>query len=117
MFGNHRRRPPRPLPSGDTFYTPNAGALRTEIERRSATVLVWLHQAPAWLLPVTLAGLLLGGLLVSGIVGALLLTLLALAIAWLAFLAWPRLDTGHRTVRCLAVGILAALATAQTGLF
>lgn len=117
MFGKPRRRPPRPLPPGETLYTPGAGALRHSIERRSALPLVWLHQTPGWFLPLVLAALLLGGLLVSGPLGAVLLALLAAVIGWLAFLAWPRLERGHRTVRCVAVTVLAVLAVTQTGLF
>lgn len=122
MSGNREQRPsdgPRDAsPRGSRpFYTPGAGGFRHAVERRSAVPLVWLHQAPRWILPAAMAGVLLGGLLLEGIPGAALLVLLAVFIGWLAFLAWPALSTGQRTLRCAALVVLVGLALARVGLF
>ncbi|MDA8372216.1 MAG: hypothetical protein M0026_20435 [Nocardiopsaceae bacterium] len=107
----------RPLPQGDAFYTPNASALRREVERRSAVPLVWLHNAPRWILPVTLAGVFVAGLVLAGIAGALLLGLLAVFFAWLAFLAWPGLRTGERAMRVIVILTLLGLGLLHIGVF
>jgi hypothetical protein len=56
----------RPLPKGDTLYTPGASAARQAAERRSARPLMYLHQLPAWIAPLVLVGLLIAGLAVKG---------------------------------------------------
>jgi len=113
--GGREGRGSRPLPQGDAFYTPGAGRLRREIERRSAVPLVWLHQAPRWILPTCMAGVFLAGLLLSGPLGALLLALLALFFSWLAFLAWPSLRTGERAMRVVVIGVLLVFGVLQSG--
>lgn len=91
--------------------------MRREVERISAPVLIWLHQMPRWVLPLLMAGVFLGGLAASGMAGAALLGVLALFLAWLAFIAWPTLRSPQRTLRCVAIAILIALALTQLGLF
>ncbi|GAA3755520.1 hypothetical protein HDA32_004169 [Spinactinospora alkalitolerans] len=110
-------RPARPLPEGDAFYTPDAGGVRRRIEQRSAVALVWLHNAPRWILPVAMALVFVSGLLLAGIAGALLLAALALFFTWLAFLAWPTLRGAERAMRCVVVVTLLGLAVLQTGIF
>ncbi|WP_017536653.1 DUF6703 family protein [Nocardiopsis halophila] len=107
------RRARRPLPKGGSFFTPGAGPLRRRIEQASAVPLVWLHQAPRWILPVAMAGVFIAGLLLAGPLGGLLLVVLAAFIGWLAFLAWPGLRTGERAMRLLVVGGLAAMGAIQ----
>lgn len=106
---------PRHLPKGDSFYTPGAGPLRHAVERHSAVPLVWLHNAPRWILPVVMALVFIGGLLLTGVIGAVLLGVLALFIGWLGFLAWPTLNSGARAMRVLVVAILLALGVLQSG--
>ncbi|WP_398694710.1 DUF6703 family protein [Streptomonospora wellingtoniae] len=108
---------PRPLPAGDTFYTPGASRLRREIERRSAVPLVWLHNAPRLLLPAVMGVVLIAGLVLAGLAGAVLLVLLAAFFGWLAFLTWPRLRGGERIMRVAAVAVLLGLGLLQSGLF
>ncbi|MDA0564035.1 hypothetical protein LG943_06800 [Streptomonospora sp. S1-112] len=105
------------MPAGDSFYTPGAGRLRREVERRSAVPLVWLHNAPRLLLPATMAVVLIAGLVLPGVAGALLLALLAAFFGWLAFLAWPRLRGGERAMRVGVVAVLLVLGVLQSGLF
>nr|WP_155998891.1 DUF6703 family protein [Streptomonospora sp. PA3] len=105
------------MPQGDAFYTPGAGRLRQEIERRSAVPLIWLHNAPRLLLPAVMGAVLIAGLVLAGVVGALLLGLLALFFAWLAFLTWPRLRGAERITRVAAIAVLLGLGLLQSGLF
>lgn len=106
-------RPVRPLPEGETFFTPGATGMRAAVERRSSTVLVYLHQMPRWILPLLIAALMLAGLVVPGPMGALALTLVAAFLGWLAYLSWPSLTAGKRTIRVLTTVVLLALAIAQ----
>lgn len=104
------RRPAsqRPLPKGDSFATPDAAPLRARLERRSATVLVFLHRLPRWVPFVLMLGLLAAALVLKGVLGGLLLILLAVVLSWLAFVSWPNLGTGDRAFRVLAVVVVLA---------
>ncbi|WP_017625168.1 DUF6703 family protein [Nocardiopsis chromatogenes] len=107
------RRAGRPLPKGESFFTPGAGPLRRSIEQASAVPLVWLHQAPRWILPVAMAAVFIAGLLLAGPLGGVLLVALAAFIGWLAFLAWPSLRSGERMMRVVVVAGLAAMGVIQ----
>lgn len=108
--GQARARRPRPLPPGDTLFTPGASPARSSVEQRSATTLLWMHQLPAWLVPVLAVALLVTGLAVSGWGGAVALLLLAAALGWLAAVSWPRLSAQGRLLRVLVVGVVIAVA-------
>jgi uncharacterized protein DUF6703 len=109
-LGARRARPPRPLPSGDTLFTPDPSPARASIEQRSATPLLWLHQLPRWLLPVLVVALLVTGLAIAGWAGAIALFALAGVLGWLAAVSWPRLNAQGRAMRVLSVGLLIAAA-------
>ena len=104
------QRRPRPLPEGDTLFTPQASPARQAIERRSATTLLWLHQLPRWLAPVLAVALLVAGLAVSGWAGAIALVGLAVVLAWLASLSWPQLSAQGRVLRIAVVGLVILVA-------
>lgn len=107
------RRPPasqRPLPAGDTLATPNASPLRRTLERRSATLLVFLHRLPRWVPFVLMLGLLAAAMLLRGVLGGVFLGILALLLSWLAFLSWPNLSAGHRGFRVVSVLVVLAFA-------
>ncbi len=112
---DERRRPDtgRPLPQGDSLFTPGAGRLRREVERRSAVPLVWLHQRPRWLPPVVLGALFVAGLMAPGALGALCLLLVAAFFLWLAFLTWPSLNRRQRVPRVLMTLVVLVLAVAR----
>jgi O-antigen ligase len=103
----------RPLPKGNTLYTPNGSPTRQAAERRSARPLLYLHQLPRWVPPVVLAVLLIVGLAVKGPGGAAALCGLAVVLGWLAALSWPRLTTGGRAGRLLVLAVLLAIAGYQ----
>ncbi|MBO0826843.1 MAG: hypothetical protein J2P24_03595 [Streptosporangiales bacterium] len=96
------------MPRGDTFATPDASPLRSWIERRSATLLVFLHRLPRWVPLVLMLALLAAALLVKGVVGAVFLVALAVILVWLAFVSWPMLRPGDRTFRVLAIVVVLA---------
>jgi hypothetical protein len=104
--GRGRQRRPRPLPQGNTLFTPGASPARASIEHRSATSLLWMHQLPAWLLPVLGVILLVTGLAVSGWGGAIALCGLAGLLGWLAAVSWPRLSLQGRLLRVVATAAI-----------
>ncbi|MGN6792519.1 MAG: DUF6703 family protein [Streptosporangiaceae bacterium] len=108
-----RQRRPRPLPPGNTLFTPDASPARASVEQRSATPLLWMHQLPAWLLPVLAVALLVTGLAVSGWGGAVALAGLAVVLGWLALLSWPRLSAQGRLLRLLAVAAVLVIAVVR----
>ncbi|GHC89226.1 hypothetical protein GCM10007079_35020 [Nocardiopsis terrae] len=108
-----RPGPGRPLPPGDSLFTPGAGRLRREVERRSAVPLVWLHQRPRWLPPAVLGALFVAGLTAPGWLGALCLLLVVVSFLWLAFLTWPSLNRQQRIPRILMVSVVLVLAVAR----
>jgi hypothetical protein len=95
------------------MFTPGASGLRQSVERRSAAPLAFLHQLPALVPALVLAGLLVAGLAVRGPGGAAALCCLAAALGWLAFLSWPRLPGRGRLGRAAAIACLLALAAVQ----
>jgi hypothetical protein len=99
---------PKPLPRGDSFFTPGAGPLRRSVERRSAVLLVWLHQQRKALVGAIPLGLMVAVAVITGpwvlLPGALLLAL----VGWVSFLAWPVAGIGARILRLLVLAFLAA---------
>jgi hypothetical protein len=113
---SNRSRParkPRPLPKGNTLFTPDATPGREALERRSATSLLWLHQLPPWLFPVLTACLLVAGFALHGWAGAIVLLCLAAVLAWLAALSWPRLTGQGRGLRVIIVAAIVAVAVVR----
>ena len=103
----------RPLPTGDSLYTPGAGDARRRVEQSSAKPLVWLHQQPVWFPPVVVAVLLIVGLAVPGWLGAVALVLVAGFLGWLASLSWPRVNRNGRLLRVAAVAGVLVVAVIQ----
>jgi hypothetical protein len=103
-------RRPRPLPRGNTLFTPRASAARQTLEHRSAGPLLWLHQLPPWLVPMLAAGLLVAGLAVRGLFGGIALAGVAVLLGWLAALSWPRLSGQGRLLRVAVIAAVLAAA-------
>ncbi|HTP17192.1 MAG TPA: DUF6703 family protein [Streptosporangiaceae bacterium] len=103
----------RPIPPGNSLYTPGASPARQSAERRSAALLVFLHQLPVWVLPVVLVALLVAGLTVAGWIGAVALLAVAAVLGLLAFISWPRLTARGRTGRAAAIACVLAVAVLQ----
>ncbi len=98
----------RPLPQGQSFYTPGSSGVRRSVERHSGAALVFMHQLPRWALPVVTIGLMLVGLAGPLWVGLPALGVLILLLSWLGFLSWPSLETQARVLRVLVVVVLVA---------
>lgn len=98
-----QRRRPKPLPPGGQLFTPGSSPARQAIERRSAAVLLMLHQMPAWLAPVVLVALLVTGFAVRTWPGAVALGGVAAVLSWLAALSWPRLNVQGRLLRVTVI--------------
>ncbi len=107
------RRRVRPLPTGGTLFTPSASAARRATERHSARALLYLYQLPRWVPAVVLVILFVVGRAVRGPGGAVALCALAAVLGWLAAVSWPRLTTGSRAGRLLAVAVIVAYAGYQ----
>jgi hypothetical protein len=95
------------------MYTPGASAGRRAVERRSAALLVYLHQLPRWVPPVVLAVLLIAGLTVHGVLGGIALVAVALVLVWLAVVSWPSLSPAGRVVRVAVIALVIAAAVVQ----
>jgi hypothetical protein len=106
------RRPaqPRSRTTAEPPRTPVTAPARQSLVRSSAAPLLWLHQVPRWLLPLLMAALLVAGLAIRGVIGGAALCGVALVLAWLAALSWPRLGVPARVLRAAAVAAMLALA-------
>lgn len=108
-----RTRSDRPLPAGESLYTPGAGGPRSTVEHASARPLVFLHQLPAWLPPLAMLALLITGFTLRGWAGATALVLVAVLLGWLGYVSWPALATRGRLLRVAAVACVLAIAVVQ----
>ncbi len=84
-------------------------SLRTDVERRSAVLLVALSRAPRWLVAVLIAAVFLGMLLLPTVPALLCLVVLLAFLGWLGYLSWPGLDSRGRSLRVLGVLVLLAV--------
>jgi len=83
---------------------------RDRLERRSIPVLLALRRVPHWVMFLVVLGCVVGGLLLTGPLAAALLGIVAVFLAWLLGLAWPRLSEAQRLVRGLTVVLVAGSA-------
>ena len=72
---------------------------RRRVELQAGPVVVLLGKLPRVVPFLLVFGLLIGGLVAEGVVGAALLTLLALLMGVLLYLAWPALTQQSRVLR------------------
>ncbi|MBA9006880.1 DUF6703 family protein [Thermomonospora cellulosilytica] len=92
---------------------PHAPGLRGAIERRSAVPVVFLHRLPVWVPLLAVFALLAVGMAGTGWVAAAALGVLALLLAWFAYLNWPALRIGGRTLRVAAITVLVVSAAGR----
>jgi hypothetical protein len=111
--GSRRQSRVRPLPPGDSLFSPEASSARAAAEQRSARPLLFLHQMPAAVAPIAAVVLLIAGLAIRGPGGAVALVGVAAALGWLAAISWPRLAAAGRAGRVLAVAVMLGLAVWQ----
>ena len=95
------------------MYTPGASPGRQAVERRSATLLVYLHRLPRWVPLVVLAALVITGLAVHGAGGGIALAGVALVLLWLAVVSWPSQPPAGRLARALVIALVIGAAVVQ----
>jgi len=89
--------------------TPGASGTRQAVERVSARPLFFLVHLPKWVPMVVALGLLITGFIVPGLLGAAALLLVAIFLGWLAYMAWPRVNTAGRVARVVAMACMVVL--------
>jgi hypothetical protein len=100
----------RPLPQGNSFFTPQASPLRREVERASAPLLVLFHRLPRPVFGALPLLLLVLGAFLPVPIALVCLALALLLLGWLAFLSWPRASGGQRVMRLLVPGLVVLIA-------
>ena len=123
----HPARRPQQRPSKPGHRRPGAPAtpppvaatgFRGWLESWSIGPLTFLSTLPTWLVPGLLAVMLLAGLAVPSPWAAAFLVVVALFLAWLAALSWPRTSTAGRLGRIAVTLLVAGAAVAKAlGIF
>jgi hypothetical protein len=80
---------------------------------RSYAALKRLHAMPRWTVPLATVVLVFVGLSAGPVIGGLCLLAIAAFLGWLAYLAWPEMSRGSRTVRALLLGMVTGAALAR----
>lgn len=88
-------------------------ALRRRVEGVSRPLLVRLHRLPRGVVPVLTVVLVAVGVLAPPALGVVALALVALFVAWIAYLSWPAVGGGGRLVRVGMVALVVALAASR----
>lgn len=91
---------------------PTSG-LRAAVERASLPLLLRLSRLPRAVPFVVLLAALVVALLAGGSLGVLLTAAVAVFVAWLMYLGWPRLGTGERAGRLAVLLMAIALCVTQ----
>ena len=84
-------------------------SLRTSVEQTSRPLLVRLHALPRPLIPLGTVVLVAVGVLAPPAVGLVALAVVALFVAWIAYLSWPAVSAGGRAVRVAMVALVVVL--------
>ena len=93
--------------------TPGAGRVRASVERRSATVVVWLAHKPRLLAPLVIAVLFIGGAASHGVVAMVLLLVVAAIMGLVSYLSWPSVPPRLRGIRLVVLLGVVAFAVAK----
>jgi hypothetical protein len=89
---------------------------RVRVEHASDPWLQRIARAPRAVPVLVVLLLLVIGAVFRGIVGTVCFGLCALLVAWLLYLAWPRIEPLERMMRCSALLLTVALAIVSTGM-
>ncbi|GAA4359364.1 hypothetical protein GCM10023145_33070 [Angustibacter luteus] len=87
--------------------------MRLAVARASHPVLSRISRLPRPVPFLVLLGLLLVGLFRGGVVGGICTGVVALFVAWLLYLSWPRLTTSERLGRLAVLLLAVALSAVQ----
>jgi hypothetical protein len=99
--------------SSSPFLTPGAGPVRAAVERRMATVVVWLAHLPRLVPMVVLIAVFLTGAFAGGVLGGVLLLLVAALMGLISYLTWPSVPPVFRTFRLLILAGVVAFAVSK----
>jgi hypothetical protein len=89
-----------------------SSSFRASVERASLPLLTRLSRLPRAVPFLVVLALLVGGILIPGW-GWLLTALVALFLAWMLFLGWPRLTGVERLMRLAVILLAVAIAVTQ----
>ncbi|TQJ51265.1 hypothetical protein FBY26_2992 [Phycicoccus sp. SLBN-51] len=89
-----------------------SSSFRASVERASLPVLSRLNTLPRIVPFLAVLALLVGGILIPGW-GWVLTALVALFLAWMLFLGWPRLTGVERLMRAAVVLLAVAITVTQ----
>lgn len=90
--------------------------LRVRIEHASDPVLQRIGRAPRALPAAVVLVLLVVGAAFRGLVGSVCFGLCAVLVAWLLYLAWPRIEPIERMMRSAVLLLAVALAIVSAGM-
>jgi hypothetical protein len=113
--GERRAAPRGAATSGERrpFLTPGASPFRQRVERRSATVVVFLSRLPRALPGLIVAGLVLAALVLPPVASGVAMLVVAALLTWLVYLSWPGVPPPGRAVRLVVIAIVVAYAAAR----
>ncbi|HEX5524724.1 MAG TPA: DUF6703 family protein [Pedococcus sp.] len=106
-----RRRPRTPV-AGPAVGLPSVSSFRESLERASLPLVERLSRLPRAFPFLIVLALLVGGILIPGW-GWVLTGLVALFLAWVLVLGWPRLKPVERLMRIAVLFMAVAIAVAQ----
>ena len=89
-----------------------SSSFRASVERASLPVLTRLSSLPRIIPFLVVLALLVGGILIPGW-GWVLTALVALILAWMLFLGWPRLTGVERLMRAAVLLLAVAITVTQ----
>ena len=89
---------------------------RVRVEHVSDPMLQRIARAPRAVPVLVVLALLVIGVAVRGVVGTVCFGVCALLVAWLLYLAWPRIQPIERMMRCSVLLLAVALAIVSTGM-
>lgn len=92
---------------------PASSGLRAAVERASHPLLVRIAALPRAVPFVVLLALLVVGVFVGGVLGVVCTALVAVFVAWLMYLSWPRLSGVERLGRAAVLLLAVALVVVQ----
>ncbi|WP_446665647.1 DUF6703 family protein [Flexivirga sp. B27] len=102
--------------SASSRPTVSSSPLRVRVEHASDPLLQRLARAPRGLPVLAVLVLLVIGAVFRGVVGTVCFGLCALVVAWLLYLAWPRIEPIERMMRSSVLLLAIALAVVSTGM-
>ncbi|GAB3496601.1 DUF6703 family protein [Flexivirga lutea] len=102
--------------SASSRPTVSASPFRVRVEHASDPLLQRIARAPRALPALVVLLLLVIGAVFRGLVGTVCFGLCAVLVAWLLYLAWPRIQPIERMMRCSVLLLAVALAIVSAGL-